>query len=55
MSGAALTFRVICSDAADASENAEELVKEVAKQFEDYRPHLKAMFPDISLEAAAEE
>ena len=55
MSGAALTFRVICSEEASATENAEKLVKEVAKQFEDYRPQLKAMFPDVSLDADAEE
>ena len=55
MCGAALTIRIVCADDASGVKRSEELVREVAEKYPDYRKNLRVMFPDIDLDGAGGE
>lgn len=55
MIGSALILRCVLGDQPEAAANCEYIVKEVAKQYSDYKKKLEEIFPDIKLEATAEE
>ena len=50
MMGSALTMRLICSDVVGANERAQELVKEIVKQFPEYQKTVQEIFPDVTVE-----
>ncbi len=52
MFGAALTMRLICSDAPGAIGRSEEIIKEAVRQFPESLKLAQAVFPDVSLEGA---
>ena len=55
MTGAALTMKLVCSEVNGALERSEFLIREVVKNFEDYRKTAQEMFPDITFEETKED
>ncbi len=55
MVGSALLLRYVLGDQAEADSNSRFIVKEVAKQYPDYRKKLEEIFPDVTLDDAAKE
>lgn len=55
MFGAALTMRLICSEAPGAIERSKEVVEEAVRQFPESLKLAQAMFPDLSLEETSSE
>ena len=52
MTGVALTLRLVCMDAPGAMERAEQIIKEIAKNFPEYINTLRDTFPDVTIEAS---
>lgn len=55
MCGAALTLKLVCSDDSAATVRAEQLAKDVAKNFPSYVKMLRKMFPEVTFEDVSEE
>ena len=55
MTGAALTMKIVCAEVNGAIERAENLAKQVVKEFPEYAKTAQEIFPDIEFEKAEEE